>query len=97
MKRRFRWWLSALLLYLLSVPIIFILIGLLVYFLLLLVAVVFGVSQGGSIFSYFWIFFMYFIGAPLSLLSSFFVPPFVLRWIRKIRLRRLRRVRRFSR
>ena len=31
MKRRFRWWLSALLLYLLSVPIIFILIGLLTF------------------------------------------------------------------
>ena len=31
----------------------------------------FGVTQGGSVFSYLWIYFMFLIGAPLSLLSSF--------------------------
>ena len=90
MKRRFRWWLSAVLLYLLSVPIIFVLIGLPT----LLVIVALSVYVGGQVSSVFlWILFMFYIGAPLSLLSSFFVPPFVFGWIRKRRLRRLRRVR----
>ena len=40
------------------------------------------------------IFFMLLVGIPFSLLSSIFVPPFVLGWIRKKRLRRLRRLRR---
>ena len=41
MKRRFRWWISALLLYLLSVPIILLSIGLTLY---LIVAVYISVS-----------------------------------------------------
>ena len=91
MKRRFRWWLSAVLLYLLSVPIIFVLIGLPT----LLVIVALSVYVGGQVSSVFlWILFMFYIGAPLSLLSSFFVTLFVLSWIRKRRLRRSRRVRR---
>ena len=91
MKRRFSWWLSAVLLYLLSVPIIFILIGLLA----LIVAIAANYfSNFDSLFWYFLIIFMVYIGVPLSLLSSFFVPPFVLGSIRKRRLRRLRRTRR---
>mgnify|MGYP004034166333 FL=1 len=80
MKRRFRWWLSALLLYLLSVPIIFILIGFLTLLLTLLVAIVSGSRQDGSVLLFLWIYFMFYIGIPLSFLSSIFVPPFVLRW-----------------
>ena len=91
MKRRFRWWLSAVLLYLLSVPIIFVLIGLPTLLVIVALSVYVG-SQVSSVFL--WILFMFYIGAPLSLLSSFFAPPFVLRWIRKRRLRRLRRSRR---
>ena len=94
MKRRFRWWLSALLLYLLSVPIIFILIGFLILLLPLLVAIVSGSRQGASVLLFLWTDFMFYIGVPLSLFSSIFVPPFVLGWLRKRRLRRLRRVRR---
>ena len=93
LKRRFRWWLSALLLYLLSVPIIFILIGFLTLLLTLLVAIVSGSRQDGSVLLFLWIYFMFYIGIPLSFLSSIFVPPFVLGWLRKRRLRRLRRVR----
>ena len=93
MKRRFRWWLSAILLYLLSVAIIFILIGLPTLLVTVALSVYVG-GQGSSVFLYYWIFFMLYIGAPLSLLSSFFVPPFVLRWIRKRRLRRLSRLQR---
>ena len=87
MKRRFSWWLSAVLLYLLSVPIILILIGLLA----LIVAIIANYfSHFNSFFWYFLIIFMVYIGAPLSLLSSFFVPPFILGSIRKRRLRKLR-------
>ena len=87
MKRKFSWWLSAVLLYLLSVPIIFILIGLLA----LIVAIIVNYfSNFGSFFWYFIIIFMLYIGAPLSLLSSLFVPPFVLGPIRNRRLRKLR-------
>ena len=89
MKRRFSWWLSAVLLYLLSVPIIFILIGLLAL-IVVIIANYFG--HFNSLFWYFWIIFMVYIGAPFSLLSSFFVSPFVLRSIRKRRLRKLRQV-----
>jgi uncharacterized membrane protein len=91
MKRRFRWWLSALLLYLLSVPIIFILIGLLT---LIFAFIVGYFNQFSSFLFYAWMMFMFYIGAPLSILSSIFVPPFVLGWLRKRRLRRLRRTRR---
>ena len=91
MKRRFSRWLSAVLLYLLSVPIIFILIGLLA----LIVAIAANYfSNFDSLFWHILIIFMFYIGVPLSLLSSFFVPPFVLGSIRKRRLRRLRRTRR---
>ena len=90
-RRKFRWGLSELFLYLLSVPIIFILIGLLAVFIAYLVIVIFNVRHGITVFFYLWMFFMFFFGAPLSLLLSFFVPPFVLRWIHKRRLRRLMR------
>ena len=93
MKRRFRWWLSALLLYLLSVPIIFILIGFLTLLLTLLVAVVSGSRQDGSVLLFLWIYFMFYIGIPLSFLSSIFVPPLVLGWLRKRWLRILMQVR----
>ena len=88
MKRRFRWWLSAVLLYLLSVPIIFILIGLSA----LLVLIV-GVSVGPAT-AYLWMYIMVFLGIPASLLCSLFVPSIVLGWLRKRRLRRLIRSRR---
>ena len=88
MKRRFRWWLSAVLLYLLSVPIIFILIGLSA-----LLVLIFGVSHGPAT-AYLWMYIMIFFGLPASLLCSLFVPSIVLGWLRKRRLRRLRRARR---
>ena len=88
MKRRFRWWLSAVLLYLLSVPIIFILIGLSA----LLVLIV-GVSVGPGT-AFLWMYLMVFFGIPASLLCSLFVPSIVLGWLRKRRLRRLIRSRR---
>ena len=88
MKDRFRWWLSAVLLYLLSVPIIFILIGLLA-----LLVLIFGVSVGPAT-AYLWMYIMIFFGIPASLLCSLFVPSIVLGWLRKRRLRRLRRLRR---
>ena len=101
MKRRFRWWLSAVLLYLVSAPIIFIFIGLSLY----LIAFIWGVINhlSGNNTASHWAFvhyvlgipyFLCYIGIPSSLLFSFFIPPFVLRWIRKRRLRRLRRARR---
>ena len=95
MRRGFRWWLSALLLYLLSVPIIFITIGMSAWLIVVIWITVnglVGASQAG--YSYLLIYFMFFIGTPLSLLSSLFVPPMVLGWLRKRRLRRVRRVRR---
>ena len=88
MKRRFRWWLSAVLLYLLSVPIIFILIGLSA----LLVLIV-GVSAGPAT-AYLWMYIMVFFGIPASLLCSLFIPSIVLGWLRKRRLGRLKRSRR---
>ena len=87
MKRRFSWWLSAVLLYLLSVPIIFILIGLLA---LIIAIAVNYFNNFDSLFWYFLIIFMIYIGVPLSLLSSFFVPPYVLGSIRKRSLRKLK-------
>ena len=84
MKRRFRWWLSAVLLYLLSVPIIFILIGLSA-----LLVSIFGASVGPAT-AYLWMFIMVFFGIPASLLCSLFVPSILLGWLRKRRLRRLR-------
>jgi len=86
MKRRFNFWSFAL--YLLTVPITFILIGLLALLIFYFVIIIFNVRQGGTIFLYLWMLFMFFVGAPLSILSYFFVPPFVLRWIRKRRLRK---------
>ena len=87
-KRRFRWCLSAVLLYLLSVPIIFILIGLLA----LLVLIV-GVSVGPAT-AFLWMYIMLFFGIPASLLFSLFAPSIVLGWLRKRRFRRLIRLRR---
>ena len=87
-KGRFRWWLSAVLLYLLSVPIIFILIGLSV----LLVLIV-GVSVGPAT-AFLWMYIMIFFGIPASLLCSLFLPSIVLGWLRKRRFRRLIRSRR---
>ena len=98
MKRRFRWWLFPVSFYSLSVPIIFISIGLFGYLVLNLWITVNGLV-GASAAGYSWllIYFMFFYGIPLSLLFSFFVPPIVRGAIRKRRLRRLRRVRRCSR
>ena len=88
MKLRFRWWLSAALLYLLSVPIIFILIGLSA----LLVLIV-GVSVGPAT-AFLWMYIMLSFGITASLLCSLFVPSIVLGCLRKRRLRRLIRSRR---
>ena len=44
MKRRFRWWLPALSLYLLSVPIIFISVGLFVYLVIVILIDVSGLD-----------------------------------------------------
>ena len=88
MKGRFRWWLSAVLLYLLSVPIIFILIGLSA----LLVLIV-GDSVGPGT-GFLWMYIMLSFGIPASFLCSLFVPSIVLGWLRKRRLRRLIRSRR---
>ena len=98
MKRRFRWWLAAVLLYLLSVPIVFISIGLWLFLILNIYLAVSGVTGPAAAgYPFLVIYFMLLVGIPFSLLSSFFVPPIVLGAIRKRRLRRLRRVRRFSR
>ena len=97
MKRRVRWWLSAVLLYLVSVPVVFISIGLFVYLVVLIWITVnglVGASQAG--YSLLIIYFMFFFGIPLSLLSSLFVPSIVLGWLRKRRLRRLIRSRRIG-
>lgn len=88
MKRIFRGWLSAVLLYLLSVSIIFILVGLSA----LLVLIV-GVSVGPAT-AYLWMYIMVFFGIPASFLCSLFVPSIVLGLLRKRRLRRLIRSRR---
>jgi len=88
MKRRFRWWLTAILLYLFSVQTIFVLIG----FFTLLVFV--NGAFAGPATAYLWFYFMLFLGIPSSLLSALFVPSIVLGAIRKRRLRRLRRARR---
>lgn len=88
MKGRFRLWLSAVLLYLLSVPIIFILIGLSALLILIV-----GVSVGPAT-AYLWMYIMVFFGIPASLLCSLFVPSIVLGWLRKRRLGRLKRSRR---
>ena len=104
MKRRFRWWLSAVLLYLVSAPIIFIFIGLSLYLIAFIWVVINNLSGNDTAshraFVHYVLgipYFLCYIGIPFSLLSSFFVPPIVLGAIRKRRLRRLRRVRRFSR
>ena len=100
MKRRFRWWLSAVLLYLVSAPIIFIFIGLSLY----LIAFIWGVinNLSGNNTASHWAFvhyvlgipyFLCYIGIPSSLLFSFFIPPLVLGWLRKRRLRILMQVR----
>ena len=95
MRRRFRWWLSAVLLYLLSVPIVFISIGLWLFLILGILLAVSGVTGSAAAgYPFLVIYFMLLVGIPFSLLSSFFVPPFVLGWLRKRRLRRLRRLRR---
>ena len=94
MKRRFRWWLSALLLYLLSVPIIFLSIGLTLYLIVVVYISVSGLTGSDAAgFPYMAILILFFWGIPVSLFSSLFIPPLVLGWIRKKRLRRLRRVR----
>ena len=94
MKRRFRWWLSAALLYLLSVPIVFVIIGLAAYIVMAIFIIVSGLTGPESAgYAYLLILFMVFAGLPLSLLSSLFIPPIVLRLIRKRRRGRLRLVR----
>ena len=94
MKRRFRWWLSAVVLYLLSVPIIFISIGLTLYLIVVVYISVLGLTGPDAAgFPYMVILILFFWGIPVSLFSSFFIPPMLLGWIRKSRLRRLRRVR----
>ena len=90
-KRKFRWGQSEVLLYLLTAPIIFALIGLLTFLIAYLLIVIFNVRQGVTVFFYLWLYFMIFFGAPLALIFSFFVPPFVFEWIRKRRLKRLMR------
>ena len=97
MKRRVRWWLSAALLYLLSVLIIFISIGLTAYIVMAILIFVSGLTGPGESagYAYLVVVFMIFTGLPLSLLSSLFIPPIILGWIRMRRLRRLRRLRRF--
>ena len=87
-KRKFRWGMPEMTLYLLSVPIIFILIGLLAALICYLVIAISNTSQGVTVVFYLWMYFMFLFGTSLSLLLSFFVPPIVLRWIRKRRLRR---------
>ena len=95
MKRRFRWWLSAVLLYLLSVPIVFISIGLSLFLITVIFLAVSGVTGSAAAgYPFLIIYFMFLVGIPFSLLSSFFISPFVLGWLRKRRLRRLRWVRR---
>ena len=87
MKQRFRQSLSTVLLYLLSFLIILILIG----------SITFGFAYIAAYFTQFsplsvfaWMIFMYYIGIPLSLLSSYYVQPFFREVIRKRRLRKLR-------
>ena len=101
MRRRFRWWLSAVVLYLVSALIIFIFIGLSLY-LVAFIWVVINNLSGNDTASH-WAFvhyalgipyFLCYIGIPSSLLFSFFIPPFVLERTSKIRLGRLRRTRR---
>ena len=94
MKRRFRWWLFAVLLYLLSVPIIFLSIGLTLYLIVVVYTSALGLTGPDAAgYPYLAILILFFWGIPVSLVSSFFVPPLILGWIRKRRLRRLRRVR----
>ena len=94
MRRGFRWWLFAVLLYFLSVPIIFLSIGLALYLIVVVYTLVLGLTGPDAAgYSYLAILYLFFVGAPLSLLSSLFIPKIVLGWIRKRRLRRLRRVR----
>ena len=76
-------------------PIIFITIGMSAWLIVVIWITVnglVGASQAG--YSYLLIYFMFFVGTPLSLLSSLFVPPMVLGWLRERRLRRVRRFRR---
>ena len=94
MRRGFRWWLFAVLLYFLSVPIIFLSIGLALYLIVVVYTLVLGLTGPDAAgYPYLAILYLFFVGAPLSLLSSLFIPKIVLGWIRKRRLRRLRRVR----
>lgn len=89
MKRRFRWWLSAVLLYLLSVPIIFIAIGTISLLIMNIYIVMSGLTGPGESagFGLLYWYFMILVGLPLSILSSFFVPPLLLGWNRHRRLR----------
>ena len=74
-------------------PIVFIIIGLTAYIVMAIFIIVSGLTGPGESagYAYLVILFMVFTGLPLSLLSSLFIPPIVLGWIRKRRLRRLRR------
>ena len=92
MKRRFRWWLSALLLYLLSVPIVFVSIGLCLFLITGILLAVSGVTGSAAAgYPFLVIYFMLLVGIPFSLLSSLFVPPVVLGWLRRRRLKILMR------
>ena len=95
MKRRFRCWLSAVLLYLLSVPIVFISIGLWLFLITGILLAVSGVTGSAAAgYPFLVIYFMLLVGIPFSLLSSLFVPPVVLGWLRRRKLRILMRTRR---
>ena len=80
--------------YFLSVPIIFLSIGLALYLIVVVYTSVLGLTGPDAAgYPYLAIMFLFFVGAPLSLVSSLFIPKIVSGWIRKRRLRRLRRVR----
>ena len=75
MKRRFRWWLSAVLLYLLSVPIIFLSIGVTLYLTRVVYTMVLGLAGADAAgYPYLVILILFFWGIPVSLFSSFFCP-----------------------
>ena len=92
---------SAVVLYLVSAPIIFIFIGLCLYLIAFIWIAINNLSGNDTAshraFVHYALgipYFLCYIGIPSSLLFSFFIPPFVLERISKIRLGRLRRLRR---
>ena len=80
---------SAVLLYLVSAPIIFIFIGLCLYLIAFIWIAINNLSgSDAASYPFLVIYFLYYIGIPFSLLFSLFIPPFVLRWISSGRTRR---------